>query len=260
MNKKIVIFITVFMFLKSGFLTAQESRDYKPLFLKGISFSQGIGKYSVRDNFISGEKYSGMLPDFSAQWSNFTENGGYGFGLEYRNSSEIKNYSVLTDITQFSLNLDYLYSFGQLELFSKDVFIYLGPASEFFLYFNHPDIDGEVIYSSFSFASLFSLGVNSAFLMPVRNNLRIESVVRVSLLSVGLRMIDMMENDESPMKLLTLLSGMKTSAGLGIRYRLHKSVSVKVAYQMQIVSIRKWENLLAASDTIIGTVTIHLLR
>jgi len=100
---------------------------------------------------------------------------------------------------------------------------------------------------------LFSLGVNSEIIMPLRKDLQAEGAIRFGLLSFGFRMVDDEEEDISPAKLLTLLSGTNGSVRLGMRYHLVGNLSVKLAYKLQVTRISSWDPLLSASDNVIAT-------
>ena len=58
------------------------------------------GHCTVRDEYISKEKYSGVLPYFAASWSRFHNKYGFRQELEYRGSSEVKNYNISTTTCQ----------------------------------------------------------------------------------------------------------------------------------------------------------------
>ena len=76
----------------------------------------------------------------------------------------------------------------------------------------------------------------------------------LSILSLGFRMVDSEEEDVSPAKLLTLLSGTNAWFRLGIRYNLIDNFSVKVGYKLHLTRISLWDPLLSAIDNLIATV------
>jgi hypothetical protein len=87
-------------------------------------------------------------------------------------------------------------------------------------------------------------------------DLQAESSMQLSILSLGFRMVDSEEEDVSPAKLLTLLSGTKASIKLGIRYNLIGNFSLKLAYKLRVTRISSWDPLLSASDNFIASLTI----
>jgi len=86
----------------------------------------------------------------------------------------------------------------------------------------------------------------------------LEGSGRASLLSIGIRSVDVVEEDGVAGGLLTVLSGTITTAELGIRYRILDKLSVKAAGMLQIMSIRKWNPILAVSDNLTLTLSYHL--
>jgi hypothetical protein len=224
----------------------------------GISIKAGLGRYSVRDEYFSSEKYSGTLPYFSVTWTRMDERGGYGIGVEHRNSSEIWNNNISAGVTSFSLNLDYLYRVATLSLFSRDASLFLGPSTGFVMHFSELHIAFSELGIPYSFAILLPLGVNSTLVWPVTNQLHLTGSVRSSLFSLGLRMIDLDEDvdEESPVRFLTLPSGTNANLHLGIRYLLTDRMSLDLGYQFQLLRIRSWDPLLSASDNILAGFTV----
>jgi len=234
---------------------AQDSLMKKTVFPPGITLEYGIGNYAVTDEYISKEKYSGTLPFYNIVWTNQHEDYVYKLGFEYRYSSEVKNYNVSTNIYQFSLNQGFLYSLPKFSLFKKDVYIYLGPSTELFFYYNNQNIAVSGFDYAQSFAALFSLGISSEFFYPISSKLTIESSLGFSVLSFGFRMVDSEEEDVSPAKLLTLFAGINASFRVGARYYLSHNFSLKAAYLFNFTRISAWAPLLAASDNLIFTLT-----
>lgn len=251
--KFILFSLAILVFAGNSF--AQDSLSHRTIFPRGISVEYGLGKYSVRDEYISKEKYSGTLPSFKANWSRFHNKYGYYLSLEYGSSSKIKNYNVSTDIYQFSLNQGFLYPLPKMSLFTRDVYAFLGPLTELYFFYNKQNIAVSGFDYAQSFAALFSIGLNSEIIFPIRKDLQAESSLCLSILSLGFRMVDSEEEDVSPVKLLTLLSGTNASFRLGIRYNLIGNFSLKLAYKLHLTRISSWDPLLSASDNLIATMT-----
>lgn len=247
-----LIISTILLF--AGNCYAQDSLSHRNVFPSGISVEYGLGNYSVRDEYISKEKYSGTLPSFNANWSRFHSKHCYHLSLEYRSSSKIKNYNVSADIYQFALNQGFLYPLPRMSLFAGDTYAFLGPSTELYFFYNKQNIAVSGFDYAQSFAALFSIGLNSEIILPIRKDLQVESSLCLSILSLGFRMVDNEEEDVSPVKLLTLLSGTNASFRLGIRYNLFGNFSVKIAYKLHLTRISSWDPLLSASDNLIVTV------
>jgi hypothetical protein len=224
----------------------------------GIAIRVGLGRYSVRDEYFSAEKYSGTLPYFSAAWARMNERGGYRIGIEHRSSSELRNNNISAGVTSFFLDLDYLYRAATLSLFSRDAVLFLGPSTGFFMHFSELHIAHSELELPYSFAMLIPLGVNSTLVLPVTNRLQVAGSLRASLFSLGLRMIDIDEDvDEiSPVRFLTFPDGTNARLGLGLRYAFKDHLSVDLGYELQILRIRPWDPLLSASDNLLAGFTV----
>jgi hypothetical protein len=251
--KSIFFSLTILVIVGNSF--AQDSLSHRTIFPTGISVEYGLGNYSVRDEFISKEKYSGTLPHFKVDWSRFHNKYGYYLSFEYRSSSEIKNYNVSADIYQFALNQGFLYPLPKKSLFAKNVYPFLGPSTELYFFYNEQNIAVSGFDYSQSFAMLLSIGLDSEIIFPIRNDLQAETSLGLGILSLGFRMVDDEEEDVSPAKLLTSLSGTNASVSQGIRYNLFGDFSLKVAYKLNVTRISSWDPLLSASDNIITTMT-----
>ena len=248
-----IIFVILAILLFAGNSYAQDSLSHRTIFPRGISIEYSFGKYSVRDEYISNEKYSGTFPSFNANWSRFHSKYGYHLSLEYGSSSKIKNYNVSTAIYQFVLNQGFLYPLPRMSLFARDAYAFLGPSTELYFFYNKQNIAVSGFDYAQSFAALFSIGLNSEIIFPIRKDLQVEGSLCMSILSLGFRMVDNEEEDVSPVKLLTLLSGTNASFRFGIRYNLFGNFSLKLAYKLHLTRISSWAPLLSASDNLITT-------
>lgn len=239
-------------------LVAQTEPGVSSLLPSGISIQAGLGRYSVRDEYFSAEKYSGTLPYFSATWSRSHAGGGFSIGVEHRNSSDIRNNNISSGITSFSLDLDFLYRIATLNLFSREATLFLGPSTGFLVHFSELNIAYSELEIPFSFAMLLPLGVNSTLVLPVTDRNQFFGSFRSSIFSLGLRMIDFAEEieEESPVRFLTPLSGANAHLRLGWRFGLAERVSLDLGYELQILRIKPWDPLLSASDNLLAGFTV----
>ncbi len=236
-------------------LPGQDSLDCKRTFPSGITIEYGFGNYSLKDEYISKEKYSGTLPYYSIGWARHHETYVYRLDMSYRNSNNIKNYNVTTNITQFTLNQGFLYTLRNISIFQKNLYLWLGPSTEFFFFYNDQNIAVSGFDYAQSLAGLFSIGLNINGIYPLRYHLQLESCLRLTVLSLGFRRVDNEEDDQSAVKLLTLFSGLNSSFDLGVRYYLLDRLSVKLSYKFELTRISAWDPLLSASDNLIFGLT-----
>lgn len=232
-------------------LYAQDSLQNIIRFPEGISIGYGIGNFAVKDEYISKEKYTGSVPYFNLGWTNQHQKYVYQLRLTYRYSSDIKNHNISAEIYHFSLTQGFLYSITDFSILNRNAFLYFGPSTELFLYYNNQNIAVSGFDYSNSFAILLSLGLNSKLIYPISRNLVIESSVDFSVLSFGIRMVDNEETNESPVKPLTLLKGLNASIHLGTRYYLSEKLSAGIKYLFHVTRITSWDPLHSASDNMV---------
>ena len=244
-----------FTLLISKNLPGQDSLSQKSIFPEGIIVEYGIGSYAVTDEYISTEKYYGSLPSYGIAWYNQHSNYVYHLKLDFRNSSEIKNNNVSADIYQFTLNQGFSYALPKFTLFDNDAYFYLGPSTELFFYYNEQNIAVSGFDYSQSFAMLISGGINSQIFYKLFDKLNLEGSLDFNILSFGFRMVDDEETDESPVKILTLISANNVVFTFGPRYNLLDNLSIKAEYLFHLTRIDSWEPLLSASDNVVFTLT-----
>jgi hypothetical protein len=255
--KKIYFYFSspLFIILHSGILLGQDALNQYSIFPEGVTIEYGIGNYAVTDEYISKEKYSGSLPYFSIVWSNQNADYVYHLRIDFRNSSEINNNNVSTDIYQFTLNQGFSYALPKFTMFNKDAYLFLGPATELFFYYNKQNIAVAGFDYSQSFAALISASFSSQLFYKLWNDFDIESSLDFSVLSLGLRIVDTEEKDVSPVKILTFISRTNLVFRIGPCYYLFDNLSLKAAYLFHLTRISSWEPLLSASDNLIFTLT-----
>lgn len=254
--KNFIRVLVGFSILSTGFeIIAQDSLSHDNIFPKGISLGYGIGNYAVTDKYISKEKYSGSLPFYEISWIKPHTNYIYHLSINYQNSAKIKNNNVSTDIYQFSINQGFNYALPKFTLFDKEAYTYLGPSTELFFYYNQQNIAVSGFDYAQSYAMLISGSINFHLYYLLTKDFNIEGSLGFSIISLGFRMVDMEETDDSPVKILTLFSGTNLNIKLGIRYFMLNNLSLKASYLFHFTRISSWNPLLAASDNIVFTMT-----
>lgn len=247
---KIKILTIIIVLILLTYLTDLSASECIVNYPEGISLKYGVGNYSHKDEYISNEKYSGTLPCLSISWVNDHQKYVYKLAIAYRYSTDIKNYTISTAVTQFSFNQGYLYPLKQRSLFGRELFVWIGPSTDFFFFYNKPNIAVSGFDYTQSFATLFSAALNSDAILPLNKSFQLESTLNFSILSLGGRIVDSEEDDAEPFKLLTLFSGLNTNFELGVRYFLSRKFSLKIAYRSEIIRISAWAPLISVSDNI----------
>ena len=244
MKTKSRIIISACILLLALELSGQETMDHKTVFPSGIMVGYGQGLYSVRDKYISKNKYAGPISSLNVTWSQFNKNRGVRLKFDYRSGSEIKNFNLSTNIKEFSFTGTYIFSNGTLNLFSKKVYIYLGPSWDFYLHFRNQNMASHMMATTLSSATLVSLGLNSEFICPIKPKLQAEGSLGLNLLSLGGRLPDLETEEAKMIKLLPFYSAMIDYFHFVLCYRFMKQVSFGIGYQFRLVwfkSSKEWE-------------------
>jgi len=237
-------------------LRAQGAASHRDVFPRGLTVACGVGSYAVRDEYLTRERYSGSLPSFRASWSRFHEHAGFRLGFAVRSSDAIRSHAATTVVTHVSLDLDYLYPAGRPSIGGRRGYLFVGPAAGLFFYLNDQQIASQGLDVALSFAALASVGVASDLIVPLGSRVQLSASARVDVLSATLRMIDIVESDESPGRILTPFSGTRASARLTARFRLLPRLSLAAGYGAELLRITPWEKLQAASDEILVALTL----
>jgi hypothetical protein len=234
---------------------AQDRAVDRAVFPTGLSVEAGVGALALRDQFISRERYTGTLPSLSVTWSRFHGGTALALSIDYERSAAIRNYNVSATITQFSLRHAFLYPLGRFRILGRDARAFLGPSAELFLLINEQHV--AVAYPNFnsSVAGLLSLGLNSRVVVPLGRGVQAELTVRIAALSLGARAVDT-EDDVSPVKLLTPVSGLHGQVGLGVRYRLTSYLSALASARLHVLRISAWDPLTSVRDGLAVGLTV----
>jgi hypothetical protein len=227
---------------------AQDPVAGRSVLPTGLSVEGGVAALALRDEFISRERYTGTLPSLRVTWSRYHGGAAFALSIEYDRSATIRNFNVSATITQFSLHQGFEYALGKFRLLARDVYAFLGPSAEVFLLFNEQHVAVANPDFNQSGAGLLSSGLDSRLAAPLGRGFQAECTMRLAVLSLGFRPVDSEENDISPVKLLTPLSGLHGRVGLGVRSRLSSHLSVFAAGRFHVLRISSWDLLTSVHD------------
>ena len=235
---------------------AQDSTKSQWAFGDGLSVQGGISYLSTRDEYFSAERYSGTAPYFAMGWSRLHETYGYRLLVQYAHTSDLKNFDVSAEVTQFLLGLDFLYPIGKAEVFSREISFFLGPTSELFMATRHQ------VYSPYSevntYASLVSGGMRSEAFYPISPRLQLRAALQTTILSLGMKTTrDPNGQKTTSLKLLTPFGGFNASGELEVVHKLSDSFSVAVGYRFELACISQWDFFISAQDELIASISFN---
>ena len=239
---------------------SQDSSTHRTVFPSGIAAQGAYGYLATRDDHVSEEKYSGSVWGFGLHWSRFHETYGFRIGLTYEQASHVTNYNVSAEVTQGAFTLINLYPAGKEELFGNDLFTYIGPSAEAFVYYRkqniaqNPEASPDIYQSG---AWLFSLGARGEMTLLFGEGFQLESALQASLLSLG-GGTGNESNNSTPIALLTPFAALRGSFEIGLRYYLLESVSLAAGYRLEVTRISSWNYILTSSDNAYLSLEWHL--
>jgi len=256
--------INILFYVVSSLITiqtlAQDTLTHKSVFPTGIALSYGQGSYSVKDEYISKEKYTGSIPYYSIEWVRFHNQNGYRLQFEYWKSTNISNNNVSAEVQQFNFNQDFIYPIGRFSFLAHPVYAYLGPSVQVFYYeiYYHFVAPGTFITPT-TFGTIGSLGINTEFLYPIGNKFAMEGLLRSNLVSFTSKNIDEQRfpHEKSP-ALLSVVSATKIDCDLLMRYYPIKRLSLSLGYKFELSRINNWDNYVGASSNVVFTVNIKI--
>ncbi len=230
----------------------QDSTTHQSIFPGGITAQFSAGYFAIRDEHISDEKYAGPSSGFALNWSRFHETYGFRIGLAYEKASHVKNYNISGEVSQGSFSLVNLYPIGKWDLFGNELFAYLGPNAEAFVYYRKQNIAQNTDASPNVYQSgtwMFSLGARMELIFLCGGRFQLEGALQVSLLSVG-GGTGNVSNSIASMTLLTPVAGARGRGEIGVRYHLLAGVSIVAGYRLDVTRIDSWNFILESSDNV----------
>jgi hypothetical protein len=247
-----VLVSTVSLFIFSQAL-AQDTSNYRTVFPSGIFIGYGLGSYSVRDEYISKQRYSGTLTYVNVEWVRFHDTNAYRLAFEYRSSGNISNNKISAKVGQFTFSQDFSYSIGK---FPGDIHAYVGPSVQIFYYgidFNFAE-PGTFI-SPKTFGVVGSLGINAECIYRLSDVVIFESLLRSNVVSFTAKDNDEQKyGDESGPALTSVFTATKIDFILSARLRLIDDVSVYLGYKFDFSRINRWDPYVAASNSLFTSI------
>jgi hypothetical protein len=234
-------------------VSAQDSTSSRSPFGEVLTLQYGIGSIAVRDEYISGDKYTGTVPVYGLTWSRHHETYDFRLHLESQRTTDLKNYGVSDEMSQFRLALDYLYPLSCGTLFSRSLFVSLGPSVGLFYYTRRQHIArSENLQSN---VALASGGIRSEAHWMWTSDLRVRAAVQLTLLSLGFHSVNSNVSDQSSSKSLLPFRGLDAAAEIGVRYAVTNALYGSAAYRLDVTRVSEWDYFMSATDNLIVTVS-----
>ena len=248
-----IFVMTFFIWATSLFAGELPTDSYMPS--NKITISGGIGTLSVKDQSISGLRYSGPISYFTFGWTDYDDKGGFNLELEIKNGTEIANGNISAEILLLSLNLEFLKMKKNLILFKKEVQLFYGPSTGTEVYFRLQNIalEGGSADEALSVLWTIPIGVKADLFYPVSPSFHFEFGGKLNILSIGLRYPSNRE-DDLDLKLLHAGNGFNGIVDITAVYRGIKKLRLSLTLSQQLSNTTAWEEsvLLATNNLLFG--------
>jgi len=247
-TKKHILLLSILL-ISGARVLAQDSTASRSLLPDGLTIRGGIGYIAVRDEYISGERYSATLPLYGILWSKHHETYDFRLSMEYQRTQNLKEYDVSTEFSQFRIALNYLYPISEASVISKKLSISLGPTAEIFECDRRQNISGS--QNSQSEVALVSGGLRSEAFWPWSTRLEVRAAAHLTLLSMGFHSINSNYSNDSRTKMLTAFNGVDADGEIGIFYSITESFGGSAGYRFNVTRVSAWDFFISANDNFI---------
>ncbi|MGD8276900.1 MAG: hypothetical protein PVH00_02690 [Gemmatimonadota bacterium] len=227
----------------------QAVPSHRGVFGSGATLRWGFGPTALRDDYISTGRYTGSLPSVYLEWARFHERSGFRLTMDLARSADVRDHGVATEVTEFSLDADFLYPAGSIRIGSRRAFLFLGPSAGISMLVNDQQIASQGLEVALSFVTQISLGLSGNAVLPISDRLQAVGSLRTTLASACLRMVDLMDDDEeSPFRLLGPFGANRLVVSLGVGYRALDWLVLGLGYEQRYLRVTAWDRLVSSRD------------
>jgi hypothetical protein len=261
MTKKMsVLFLMTIISSYSFLLFGQDSSAYQQNNPKSMSFDGGIGFLSIRDEGISKERYTGLLPYYGFSYYKYNKNEISGKEFSFFLGREIKNYNMSAKIIHFYYRGYTISPKYHFSMFSKPGILFLGYNDNFFLHYRTQNIakGGFAVYNAHSIFITHSLGLSASCHYQMHSKIQLKGIFHFGIISYACAgLVDPDKYDDALFKFTTFLDVIDSSVKLELQYQIHNRISASLGYQMYVNRITAWTYFLSANDNLFLTLNWH---
>ena len=231
----------------------QESFAYP----EGITMRYGLSSFAMRDRYISPERYAGVLPYYSLGWVRTHRSHVYTLDFHFQYSQEIENNHVKSDVLVFNLNQGFIYPLKPVQLFRRELALWMGPAVDVEYFENNPRIAVSGFDYTNSYLTMISLGFRGDGIYSLSGKLTLKSALQLNLLTLGQRTVDSEEDNQPRTRLLFPANGLHAVFELGTGYDLLNWLSLGVSYRFEMIRVTAWDEVLTAANGLFMELQVH---
>ncbi|MFC2138965.1 hypothetical protein ACFLTE_12405, partial [Bacteroidota bacterium] len=207
MKRKVIILLFFLFSINSLYSQNSDSIRYTNI-NNGISTFYGMGKMGIKDEYISNEKYSGIINCYGLYWSRYHSKYLYRIGIEQLSGEKLKNNNITTEIMNIHLHQAYLYFIRKF----KEPIIGLGPSFSMLYFENSPLIAGNNIDSK---GGYIYLGIDGIAQSSLTKNFSYEIFSKLGIMSFKSRYF----SNEAEFKIQTPITNTFFNTKIQLNYK-----------------------------------------
>lgn len=266
MNKLsfIIIILQLSIILSSK---GQELEIADTIFRKGITIQYGYGRYSIRDEYISQNRYSGTFPEYNIKWINYHRNHGFELNFCYGQSSKIKNYNAPTNIQEYSVSGKHLYPIKNFNLASRQNYLFFGPSWDFHFHLRNQNMATSIFTKTASLASFISGGININYTLKITPKALMEVSSGTNIFSLVARLPDLDIEEAKYLKFLVFPYAINAYIDFSLIYRISYAFSVGVGYHLRTIRVHStsytedyegWYGIMAVNNNVFFNISWNI--
>ena len=234
-------------------LKSQE--ETKPVNRLGLTVEYGLGGVAVKDDYLSGERYTGKTPFLGVWYNRLNDKKGFQLGFTFQKDEQLENNAIRASFLQASLIYDQFFNVKSFTLFQQPATWYFGPSVEYFEYelvnrfaSNHKAFS-ELIMASMGIASLVEWQFTDRFMASL--------FLRSNVIGVSHKTHDELKYPDKNSVLQTFITANHLVFDLSLRYRVLKRVSLGLKGKALYIRSTGWDESYAFTNTLVVFGIIH---
>jgi hypothetical protein len=227
----------------------------KPVNHLGLTVEYGWGGVAVKDDYLSGERYTGTTPYLGVWYNRLDERKGFQLGFTHQEDDQLENNAIRASFLQASLVFDQLFNVKSFVLFKQPANWYFGPSVEYFEYelinrfaSNHKAFS-ELIMASMGIASLVEWQFTDRFMASL--------FLRSNIIGVNHKTHDELKYPDKNSALQTFITANHLVIDLSLRYRVLKRVSLGLRGKGHYIRSTGWDESQAFTNSLVVFGIIH---
>ncbi len=245
----------VIVLLMAVSFSLHSQDEVKPINRLGLTVEYGLGGVAVKDDYLSGERYTGTTPFLGVWYNRLNDRKGFQLGFTFQKDDQLENNAIRASFLQASLIYDQLFNIKSFALFRQPAIWYFGPSVEYFEYelvnrfaSNHKAFS-ELIMASMGIATLVECQFADRFMASL--------FLRSNIIGANHKTHDELKYPDKNSVLQTFITANHLVVDLSLRYKVLKRVSLGLKGKAQYIRSTGWDESYAFTNSILVLGIIH---